>query len=415
MKVLYIDGVGPFGGASRSLYEAMRAMPPGAVDAYFLIQRGTVLPYYGELARDVIATRGLTRFDNTRYGHYRGARWLIVLRELFHLPYTLIALIRARRRWGTVDLIHANEITEIVPLLFARFLFRAPTVVHVRSLTQNDPASRRTRWLHSRLRHSVSAVVAIDANVRSTLPADVPVDIIHNSFAPVRSGQADASMLQRLETLRSTSLKVGFVGNLHHSKGLFDLLEAARIIHTARDNVDFVVVGGTTRRDTGPKGWLLRSFGFAQNVEDELRKKITEYGLTQRFHLLGPTPDIQRVYESLDVLCFPSHLDAPGRPVFEAAFSSVPCIAAIGQPMPDTLIDGETGIAIPGKSPDRLAAAILHFANDRREVERMGANARRLAEANFSPTKNARKLYDVYDRITRSVKRTTPNITSFEV
>ena len=63
LKILYIDGVGPFGGASRSLYEAMNAFPPDSVERYFVIQKGTVLDFYGRVAKDVIATKGLTRFD----------------------------------------------------------------------------------------------------------------------------------------------------------------------------------------------------------------------------------------------------------------------------------------------------------------------------------------------------------------
>lgn len=405
MKVLYIDGVGPFGGASRSLYEVVRAMPPGSVEAYFVVARGTVLRVYGEVATDVIATTGLTRFDNTRYSHYRGVRWLVLLRELYHLPFTLRALREAKRRWGRVDVIHANEITEILPLLIARRIFRAPAVVHVRSLVRVEEGSRRYRWLTRRLRRDVDAVVAIDQNVRETLPADVPVEVIHNSFTPTYAPTPDAEMLAKLAALRPSSLKVGFIGNLHLSKGLFDMLEAARLVREAGRDVEFVVVGGATRPVRGVKAWLLDRLGLQQDVQGDLAARIASYGLADNFHLLGATSDIQRVYDAIDVLCFPSHFDAPGRPVFEAAFSSVPSIVAVRNPQPDTLIDGETGLAVPGQDPQRLAEAILRFADHRGEVERMGRNARRLAEANFHPRTNAEKLLAVYDRVVRRCGR----------
>lgn len=399
MKVLYIDGVGPFGGASRSLYEAVRALPAGSVDAYFVAQRGSALDFfYSEVATDVISTRGLTRFENTRFGYYRGVRWLVLLRELSYVPFTIIAIFRARKRWKKFDVIHANEITEILPLLLAKYVFGAPALVHVRS-SQRVGRSWRCRWLHRCLRRSVAAVVAIDENVRSTLPGDIRVDVIHNSFTPKRAQTPDPEISRKLQSLRPMSLKIGFVGNLHRSKGLMDLLDAAKIVREAGREVEFIIVGGNTRNDRGLKGWLLRKFGFAQSIQAELRERIEQYGLTDIFHLFGPTTDIQCVYEGIDVVCFPSHYDDPGRPVFEAAFSSVPCIAAVTCPRSDTLIHRETGLAVPMRDPARLAAAILYFADNRGEVQRMGANARELANRNFNPSKNAQTLLSVYSRI----------------
>src|SRR6185369_9592955 len=128
IRVLYICGVGPLGGSSRSLYEAIKAFPKEKVEPYFIAVRGSALPFYQEVAADVITTSGLTRFDNSRYSYYRGMRWLVLLRELWYLPFTLAAILRAKLRWGHVDVIHANEFMAIVPLLIAGRVFRAPIV-----------------------------------------------------------------------------------------------------------------------------------------------------------------------------------------------------------------------------------------------------------------------------------------------
>src|ERR1041384_7425395 len=77
LKVLYLDSDGPFGGASRSLFEVVRPLSVGAVDPYFVAVQGTALDFYAQIAKDVVVTRGLTKFDNTRYSYYRGVRWLI--------------------------------------------------------------------------------------------------------------------------------------------------------------------------------------------------------------------------------------------------------------------------------------------------------------------------------------------------
>jgi len=398
-KVLYIDGDGPFGGASRSLFEVVRAMPEGSIEPYFIASHGTAFDFYKLLAKDAINTLGLSKFDNTRYSYYRGIRWLVLLRELAYIPFSLFAIPRAFFRWRKVDLIHVNEFVYIFPALLAKMLFRAPLVVHVRSLVECEHGLRRTRWLNALLAKKADAVVAIDGNTRASLPQDMQVEVIQNSFTPQCADAVDLEFQAKLDALKSGSLKVGFVGNLHHSKGLFDLLDAAKILKAQNVDVEFVIVGWVTIPDKGLKAWALAKAGLAQNVQAELEGRIATEGLQDCFHLLGGTKDIQRVYERLHVVAFPSHYDAPGRPVFEAAFSGVPAIVSVDRPRPDTLVHGETGLAIPAKSPRELAEAIRHFAEDRSEVARMGANAKRLAESNFVPSKNARRLLDVYERV----------------
>jgi len=404
MQVLYIDGVGPFGGASRSLYEALRALPKGEVEVYFVAVHGSVAPYYSELANDIIYAWGLTRFDNTKYSYYHGLRWLVVLRELVYLPLTLFAITSAKLRWKNIDLIHVNEITEILPMLIARWLFKVPVVVHVRSMARKDNKSRRCRWINGVLRNKVAAVVAIDESVKASLPDDLSVDVIHNSFTPKYAANPDGEFLSKIIQLNTSSFKVGFVGNLQMAKGLFDLLDAAKIVCEGGHNVEFLIVGDVARKDEGFKSWILKILGLAQDIKSDLLNKIEQYGLANNFYLLGATHDIQRAYEQFDVICFPSHFDAPGRPIFEAAFSGVPSIAAINEPKPDTLIHNETGLAVPPKNPEKLAKAILHFVKNPSEKRRMGENARTLAEANFSATSNAEKILAIYHRI---LKRNT--------
>lgn len=400
MKVLYIDGVGPFGGASRSLYEAVKALPPGEVQPHFLAVRGTALDYYRQIATDIVSTRGITRFDNTLYSHYRGLRWLILLREAGYVPFSVEALIRAKQRWGAIDVIHANEVLELFVAIAAKRLFSAPLVVHVRSVQNANARSNRYHIICNLLRRFADKVIAIDENVRASLPADIDVSIIHNSFTPKAAAVPDVSMIQKLEALPPDSLKVGFVGNLHHSKGLFEMQGAARIMAETGRQVDFVIVGGTTISDEGSGAAALSRSGLAQNVRQELSKRAQALGISNRFHLMGPTNDIQNVYNRIDVICFASHFNAPGRPIFEAAFAGVPSIAAITNPLPDTIVPYETGVAVAPKDDKGLATAIAHFADNRGEVARMGENARRLANANFDPVKNSVALLELYKTAT---------------
>jgi len=167
MKILYIHMTGAFAGGCRSLYEAVRALPEGEVQSLFVAPRGTVHDFFARIG-EVIDTRGMSQLDHTRYNYYRGLRWLVVLRELAFLPSTLLVLYRARRRWKTIDLIHVNEITGVLPWLIARRLFKTPVVVHVRSVVRDDVGSLRTRWINSLLHDKADAIIAIDETVRGS-------------------------------------------------------------------------------------------------------------------------------------------------------------------------------------------------------------------------------------------------------
>lgn len=404
MRVLYIDGVGPFGGASRSLFELVRAARPLGVQPYFLATKGTSLNFYSQIAEDLIAGRGLSRFDNTLYSHYRKVRWLILAREMYLIPFSVQMVLKAYRRWKEIDLIHVNEILEIGPAILAKKLFRVPLIVHVRSVQNDDLRSRRSRAIFDLLRRHADAVIAIDENVRASLPADIKVAVINNSFTP-KSTQVDGAMIQRFQALRPSSLKVGFVGNLHHSKGLYEMLEAACILKEKKVDVEMVMVGGTTMSDIGFRAKVLSKTGLAQNVRQMLEDKAAKLDISDIVHFFGPTQDIKSIYDRIDVICFASHYDAPGRPVFEAAFAGVPSITAVTKPHADTIIPDETGICIEPRNASQLADAIIHFAEQRDEVRRMGENARKLAQQNFDPERNALKLLNVYretiDRVAR--------------
>lgn len=399
LRVLYIHMVGAFGGASRSLYEVVRALPPGAVEATFLTQGGTVREFFARLGR-VLEARGLTKIDNTHYSYYRGLRWLVLLRELAYLPATLFALRRARSACGELDIVHLNEFTGLLVLWLARrWLKPRACVVHVRSVARVDPRSWRTRWVNRMLRHEADAVVAIDENVRASLPRDLPVHVIHNAFSPTSADGVDDRIAPRLAGLRPESFKVGFVGNLLAVKGIHELIEAARITTQRGCDIEFIIIGDDAQSSRGLQAAVLGMLGLRQNMRAEVEAALDRHQLRDRVHMLGFTTDLAAVYRRMDVLCFPSHYDAPGRPIFEAAFFGVPSIVAVREPKSDTLLDGVSGIAIEPRSSEQLAGAILRLAADRQLAQRMGVAAREMTERNFDVQRNAAELLKVYRRV----------------
>ncbi|MBA4287962.1 MAG: glycosyltransferase family 1 protein [Pseudomonas sp.] len=397
MRVLYLHPAGAFGGASKSLIELYRQLAGYCVSGTVLTPAGSAQGAFAAAGLDVQTVPGLSQFDNTRYGFYRRLRWLILLRELYLLPFSLRALWRLRHQ--AFDLIHVNELT-LLPLgIVSKWLLRVPMVVHVRSLQRPPGEGRRTRWLTGLLLRHADAVVAIDQTVAATLADDLPLSVIHNGLS------IDAATSLAHPPCEDKPVKVGFLGVLVELKGIFELLEAMRILKQRGVNIRCLVAGENARQLSRWRTWLLGQFGFGRDVRAELEALIKHHDLHQQVELLGFVTDVRTLYPQLDILCFPSHLNAAGRPVFEAAFYGIPSVVAVRDPVADAVIHEVTGLAIAEPQPPLIADALQRLAEDSELRGRLGAQARVWAKQTFTIESNAARMAELYQAIVSRAAR----------
>ncbi|SDT90892.1 glycosyltransferase family 4 protein [Geopseudomonas guangdongensis] len=390
-RVLYLHPAAAFGGASKSLIELFTRLHSLGVQGTVVTPDGPVCEAFVKAGMDVRKVKGLSQFDNTRFSHYRRLRWIILLREIFLLPFSLAAFWHLRHE--KFDLLHVNEVTLLPLAIFAKWLLRVPMLVHVRSLQRAPGSGLRTRLVNAWLRRHADAVVAIDHTVAATLPTDLPLSIVHN-------GLGIENDVQTLSARRADDpVRVGFLGVLIPLKGIYELIEAMRILKARKVNIECLIAGENARKLTGLKAWALRKLGFADDVCANVEQMISDYGLQVQVRMLGFIADVRSLYPQLDILCFPSHLDAAGRPVFEAAFYSIPSVVALTDPMPDALLHEVTGLAIPHPDPELLADALQRLAEDHVFRQTLGRQARQWAEENFVIEANAQLMHDLYRRL----------------
>ena len=390
-RVLYLHPAAAFGGASKSLIELFTRLHALGVQGTVLTPDGPVCPAFDAVGMDVRKVKGLSQFDNTRFSHYRRLRWLILLREVFLLPFSFAAIWRLRGE--RFDLLHVNEVTLLPLAIVAKWLLRVPMVVHVRSLQRAPESGLRTRLVNAWLRRHADAVVPIDHTVAATLAADLPLSIVHNGLG------IENNLLAPSSQITGKPIRVGFLGVLIPLKGIYELVEAMRILKARNVNIECLIAGENARNLTGLKAWALRMLGFADDVRANVEGLISDYGLQNHVHLLGSVVDVRSLYPQLDILCFPSHLDAAGRPVFEAAFYSIPSVVAITNPVPDAILHEVTGLAIPRPDPVLLADALQRLTEDHELRQTLGRQARTWAEENFAIEVNAQLMHEVYLRL----------------
>lgn len=389
LRILYLHPAAAYGGASKSLIELFGLLREKGVEGTVLTPSGTAATAFIEAGMSVIPVRGMSQLDNTRYGHYRHLRWLILIREIFFLPFALHALWRLRRL--SFDIIHVNEIT-LLPLgIVAKKWLKLPMVVHVRSLQCLPGSSWRTQLINYWLRRYADSVVAIDHTVAGTLGADLPLIIVHNGLR-VDVQPVDISAVRD----PATPIRVGFMGVLIALKGIYELVEAMRILKERGVAIECVIAGENARELSGFRAWLLQRLGFARDVRSDIEVLIKQNKLEHHVRLLGFVKDVRGLYPTIDILCFPSHLNAAGRPVFEAAFYGIPSVVAIAQPLPDAVVHEVTGLAISAPDPLLIANALQRLADDDEHRRGLGRQARSWASENFSIDTSASLMQGVY-------------------
>jgi glycosyltransferase involved in cell wall biosynthesis len=399
ISVLYIHHSGAFGGASRSLLEMIRAFPTGSVKPYLITQKGNVATIFKEEGIPVIDTLGISQFDNTRYGYYRKHRWFLLFREIFYGFFTLHSIVRARRQWKHIDVIHVNEITNILSFVISKLLFKKSIIVHCRSVQQDKTARLRYSFISLILRKYADHLVAIDKTVKQSLPKNLKISVVHNGFTMKSLGESEKSNhVNKVLNAPQGYLKVAMVGNLLAFKGVYEFIEAARICIQKKLKILFFLIGGNPGIKKSLRTAFLEAFYLFHNVELAAKTIIHKSNIDDFVHIVKFTKNIHEVYKNIDILCFPSHLNAVGRPVLEAALFKVPSIVAITNPLDDTIIDNETGICIKPKDTKALADAVEYFYSKPEEIKRMGELAYKLALKNFDIRENAKKILEIYQQ-----------------
>jgi glycosyltransferase involved in cell wall biosynthesis len=100
-----------------------------------------------------------------------------------------------------------------------------------------------------------------------------------------------------------------------------------------------------------------------------------------------------------DLVVHPSHEEGFPNTILEAMAAGKAVVATNVGGIPEAVMDGETGILVPPRRPDRLAEALLALLNDPERAARMGKAGRRRVVDAFPLGKMVREVEEMYDRL----------------
>jgi glycosyltransferase involved in cell wall biosynthesis len=255
---------------------------------------------------------------------------------------------------------------EYWPLLALGRMTGTPVALFRHLNSRLKPMSRRLlpRW--------ADRFIAVSESMRSNLVeqgvARERVSLLYNPL-DVERFRPDAAL--RAETRRALGVRegellVGFVGALKPEKGAFRLAEAFNHAMPRRPALRALWVG-------------------EESAHPKLRELLTPE-LRERHILRGWTGDMRPLYAAMDVATMPSEwLEPFGRVSIEAQAMGVPVLASRIGGLPETLVEGGSGLLLPPGDVAAWSEALISVADlptDR--LREMGATGQRFVRERFS-------------------------------
>ena len=286
---------------------------------------------------------------------------------------TLFAAIYIKLKFKKFSIIHFNEITLIPTIYLFKKFFDVPFVLHCRILFKKE--NYFGKKIIKFVKKNISKVIVIDSDVKNSFPKSFKSEIIRNIFIKKKF----------LVTKKNNEyLNLGYLGSFLKYKGLEDLIEVVNNLTKKNYKIRLILAGNFIK-----KNFIIEKLNLSNNVNENIL-------INKNIIILGHLDNLKKFYEKIDILCFPSYLNALGRQVFEAGIYSIPSIVCIKKNS-DSFINNKTGLSF--KNPGSLKVLekkIIYFYDKRYEIKKMGKEAKKLMVKNYNTNKNKLKLDKLY-------------------
>ncbi|GAC1463443.1 MAG: glycosyltransferase [Isosphaeraceae bacterium] len=128
----------------------------------------------------------------------------------------------------------------------------------------------------------------------------------------------------------------------------------------------------------------------------EVKALATTLGLNECVRFLGVVHNTPALLERAGQLVLASWFEGISLTLLEGMASGLPVVATRVGGNPEVVVDGETGLLVPPRSPEDLAAALLTIRRDPRLAWRMGQAGRERAEQLFDIRKVVKQYESFY-------------------
>lgn len=178
-------------------------------------------------------------------------------------------------------------------------------------------------------------------------------------------------------------ITVVMASRLLRDKGVFEFIEAAKILKSQGKEIRFCLIGEPDNENKS-------------SISAMEYKKFKADGFVE---LLGFRQDISNQYASAHIVCLPSYREGLPKSLIEAAACGRAVVTTDVPGCRDAITPGITGLLCSIKDPNSLARAIQELIDDPCKRQQMGRAGRDLAEAEFAIEKIIEEHIKIYDEL----------------
>lgn len=283
---------------------------------------------------------------------------------------------------SAVDIVHAHVARDYPIAGMAVASSRARLV-----LTRHHYLPMKGNALYRRL-VGRAQIIAVSESVRKTVVESLRiapdrVTTIWNWIDVERFEKPRDRSAERHRLGITRRVAVALVGQLTPLKGQEEFLRAVALVAAERSDVEFLIVGED--RDPGAP------------FERRIKRLARDLGIESVVRFLPHQDDLPGLLYAVDAVAVPSWNEAFSLVAAEAMASGRTVIASNAGALPELIEDNRTGLLVPPRDPEKLAAAMLRTASDPAAAEQLG-RAAKLSAARFSRDASIDAVVAVYQR-----------------
>jgi glycosyltransferase involved in cell wall biosynthesis len=288
-------------------------------------------------------------------------------------------------RDGDFDIVHPHEVSSNAIAYAMSMIHRVPIVSTAHGWFGNSAKQLAMVALDKQVLGGFDRVIAVSDRIRRDLldagVSERRISLLHNAIVIGNYRRnAAAGILESLVAKVLPRPVIVSIGRLSPEKGHADLVEALRIVASRGRRVSTVLAGDGPSRNA-------------------IVEQIRAADLQDWVHLPGYVQQPARLLQDADLMVLPSHTEGLPNAALEAMSMQVPVLATNVGGTPEVVFDGETGMLIPSRAPERIAAGIIDFLDNRAKWLQWAERGRQMVEEQFNFTTRTRKLEGIYQEM----------------
>jgi glycosyltransferase involved in cell wall biosynthesis len=300
------------------------------------------------------------------------------LSVLFFIKYLVLLTVRH------IDLVHIHSASytsfweKSIYILTAR-VFRKKVILHVHGAMFSEfyqSSKTLARWLIRCTLQRCHRIIVLSQSwkefFRKILPAE-KLSVIPNGI--------DLKPFLEAKGEKTVIPSILFLGEVGRRKGVYDLLQAAKILHDRNIDCRWYVAG--------------------PGEIDEAKSYAGRLGLEKEVEFLGPQTGADKVQLLARswIFVLPSYAEGLPIVVIEAMVSGLPVIAGHVGGIPEMVTEGENGFLIQPGNVNDLADKIAMLLSDKALIQGISQNNQKAVEEKYGISACAKRIGRIYEDV----------------